>query len=55
MPANADPLLFAAEVNAYNSSLKPCAPGFQSETFFTDPTKVEMATPIITIAGMMRM
>ena len=28
MPANADPLLLAAEVNAYNTSDKPCGPVF---------------------------
>ena len=35
-PANAEPLLFAADVNAYSSSLKPCAPGLKIETLSTD-------------------
>ena len=57
MPANADPLLLAAEVNAYRISLKPCASGswFQIVTFETDRTNVAMASPIMTVAGITRM
>ena len=35
MPANAEPLLLPAEVNAYSTSVKPCGPGFQIDTLST--------------------
>ena len=55
IPANAEPLLFAADVNAYSSSLKPWGPGLRSVTFFTEPTNVDPATKHITRAGMIKM
>src|SRR5689334_9529371 len=32
-PPNAEPLLFAVDVNAYTTSERPCAPGFRIEDF----------------------
>ncbi len=32
-PPNAEPLLFAADVNAYTTSERPCGPGFRIEAF----------------------
>jgi hypothetical protein len=42
-PANAEPLLFAADVNAYSSSLNPCEPELSIEVL-TDATNVDPAT-----------
>ena len=54
-PPNAEPLLFAAEVNAYRTSVNPCGPGLEIDTFSTDLTNVDPAVKPITSAGMIRM
>ena len=46
-PPNAEPLLFAAEVNAYTTSERPCAPGFRIEAFASSSsTEIEAKTRI---------
>ena len=38
IPANAEPLLLLADVNAYRTSVKPCCPGFQIVVWRTEGT-----------------
>ena len=58
-PANADPLLFDAEVKAYSTSLRPWTPGFQIETASMSarmPGNAKLtAVPVRTRIGVTRM
>ena len=51
IPANAEPLLFPAEVNAYSTSVKPWGPGFQIETFNTVGVTIAIPAPTSTATG----
>ena len=54
MPANAEPLLFAAEVNAYSTSDSPCGPLLSIDALGVS-NDIAMPAPISTISGMVRM
>ena len=53
-PPNAEPLLFAIEVNAYVISDKPCGPVFASE-FNAKPDTIEMPVNVKITRGTARM
>src|SRR5262249_49509736 len=53
IPANADPLLFAAEVNAYNTSDSPCGPVL-SMPARSPGSAIAIAVPVSTINGVTR-
>src|SRR6478672_9311518 len=50
MPANAEPLLFDADVNAYRTSDRPCGPGLAIEER-ADAEPIAVAVPTRTRAG----
>src|ERR1700730_10569658 len=50
MPANADPLLLLAEVNAYSTSDRPCGPVLAIDAR-ADANDIATAAPIRTNAG----
>ena len=52
-PANAEPLLFAAEVNAYSTSDRPCGPEF-SIAARSPGGAIATAVPVRTISGVTR-
>src|SRR5215470_7320325 len=52
MPANAEPLLFDAEVNAYSTSEKPCGPTLSAVLWL--PVAMAAAVPISTRVGVTR-
>ena len=51
IPANADPLLLVAEVNAYSTSDNPCGP-LLSTPARSPASAIAIAVPISTITGM---
>src|SRR5512143_3658256 len=52
-PANADPLLFAAEVNAYSTWDRPCGPGFEMAARCPG-SAIASPVPTSTTTGMVR-
>ena len=52
MPAKAEPLLLAAEVNAYRTSVNPWGPGFQIDVPNTVGVTIAIPAPTSTAAGM---
>ena len=54
-PANAEPLLLAAEVKAYSTSEKPCAPELVIELPVRPAAPSPAPVPISTSAGVIRM
>ena len=58
-PAKAEPLLFAADVNAYNTSDRPCSPGLKMEVFRTSARTAGIAklsaVPAKASVGVIRM
>ena len=52
-PANAEPLLLPAEVNAYSTSDRPCAPELSMATRWPG-SAIATAVPTSTIAGVVR-
>ena len=52
MPANAEPLLLPAEVNAYSTSERPCGPTLSAVALL--PVAIAAAVPISTSAGVTR-
>ena len=53
MPANADPLLLAAEVNAYSTSDRPCGPVLSMPARWPG-IAIATAVPVSTISGVTR-
>ena len=53
IPANAEPLLFAAEVNAYSTSDRPCGPEFSIDAR-SPGNAIATAVPTSTSVGVVR-
>ena len=53
IPANAEPLLLAAEVKAYNTSDRPCGPVFSMPARCSGEA-IATAVPLSTISGVTR-
>ena len=54
MPANAEPLLLAAEVNAYSTSESPCGAGVEHARRVRRASAIAIAVPTSTISGVIR-